>query len=156
MHQTVPFDLGSEFLYYAFLSRQLNIKSYYFEQRSPWQKGAVENANRRIRILLPRSTDLEKISSDNLIAIADKMNNTSHKCLGYQTPILKLDWKGFSDDKCHNKKNEPAQHFIRSANEGAIPPQKKRSTRLDGERSAPVNTGLSPEHAHYLLEAMRA
>ena len=86
MRQTVTFDRGSEFLYYALLSRQLNIKSYYCDPRSPWQKGTVENTNSRIRRFLPRSTDLEKVSNDNLAAVADKMNNTPRKCLGYRTP----------------------------------------------------------------------
>ncbi len=82
MRQTVTFDRGSEFLYYTLLSRQLNIKSYYCDPRSPWQKGTVENTNSRIRKFLPRNTDLEKISNDTLAAIADRMNNTPRKCLG--------------------------------------------------------------------------
>jgi IS30 family transposase len=86
MRQTVTFDRGSEFLYYKLLSCQLNIKSYYCDPRSPWQKGTVENTNSRIRRFLPRNTDLEKISNDNLVAIADHMNNTPRKCLGYRTP----------------------------------------------------------------------
>ena len=86
MRQTVTFDRGSEFLYYTLLSRQLNIKSYYCDPRSPWQKGTVENTNSRIRRFLPRNTDLEKISNDNLTAIAEQMNNTPRKCLGYRTP----------------------------------------------------------------------
>lgn len=71
---------------YTLLSRQLKIKSYYCDPRSPWQKGTVENTNSRIRRFLPRNTDLEKVSNDNLIAIADRMNNTPRKCLGYRTP----------------------------------------------------------------------
>ena len=86
MRQTVTFDRGSEFLYYTLLSHQLNIKSYYCDPRSPWQKGTVENTNSRIRRFLPRNTDLEKVCNDNLFAIAEKMNNTPRKCLGYRTP----------------------------------------------------------------------
>lgn len=82
----MTFDRGSEFLYYTLLSRQLNIKSYYCDPRSPWQKGTVKNTNSRIRRFLPRNTDLEKISNDNLLAIAEQMNNTPRKCLGYRTP----------------------------------------------------------------------
>ena len=86
LRQTVTFDRGSEFLYYTLLSRQLNIKSYYCDPRSPWQKGTVENTNSRIRRFLARNTDLEKVSNDNLAAIANRMNNTPRKCLGYKTP----------------------------------------------------------------------
>ena len=84
--QTVTFDRGSEFLYHTLLSRQLNIQSYYCDPRSPWQKGTVENTNSRIRRFLQRDTDLEKISNDNLVIIADRMNNTPGKCLNYRTP----------------------------------------------------------------------
>lgn len=86
MRQTVTFDRGSEFLYHSLLSHQLNIKSYYCDPRSPWQKGTVENTNSRIRRFLPRNTDLTKISNDNLVAIANRLNNTPRKCLGYKTP----------------------------------------------------------------------
>ena len=71
MRQIVIFDRGSKFLYYTLLSRQLNIRSYYCDPRSPWQKGTIESTNSRIRPFSPRDTDLEKVSNDNLTAIAD-------------------------------------------------------------------------------------
>lgn len=86
LRQTVTFDRGSEFLFHSLLSRRLNIKSYYCDPRSPWQKGTVENTNSRIRRFLPRSTNLQNVSDLDLAFIASKMNNTLRKCLDYRTP----------------------------------------------------------------------
>jgi IS30 family transposase len=49
----VTFDRGFEFMGYAALDRELAVTSYFCDPRSPWQKGAVENANGRLRRYLP-------------------------------------------------------------------------------------------------------
>lgn len=51
-----------------------------------WEKGTVENRNGVIRRYLPRSTDLRTWTQDELDEIADDINNTPMKCLGYRTP----------------------------------------------------------------------
>src|SRR5205085_7608451 len=51
---TVTFDRGSEFAAYAALGRELAVKAYSCDPHSPWQKGAVENANGRARRFLLR------------------------------------------------------------------------------------------------------
>lgn len=55
------------------------------DPRSPWQKGAVENANRRLRQHLPSETNLIAISQIDLARVASRMNATPRKCLGYKT-----------------------------------------------------------------------
>lgn len=45
--------------------------------QSPWQKGAVENANRRLRRWLDRDTDLHILTAG--------FNYTPCKCLSYRT-----------------------------------------------------------------------
>ncbi len=50
---TVTFDRGFEFMGYAALDRGLAVTSYFCDPRSPWQKGAVENAKGRLRRYLP-------------------------------------------------------------------------------------------------------
>jgi IS30 family transposase len=53
---------------------------------SPWQKGTVENVNRRIRRFLPRYTDLMQIDGLHLSRLCRDLNTTPRKCLGYRTP----------------------------------------------------------------------
>lgn len=52
-----------------------------------WQKGGVENANGRIRRWLPRNTDLEEMTDEDIQEIAMTLNLTPRKCLGFRSPI---------------------------------------------------------------------
>ena len=52
------------------------------DPHAPWQRGGVENANGRIRVDLPRKTDLSAYT-DDLVWI---MNSTSRNCLGFRKP----------------------------------------------------------------------
>jgi IS30 family transposase len=84
--QTVTFDRGFEFMSYPLLRKSLGMESYFCDPQSPWQKGAVESNNNRIRRFLPRETDLNGVSDADLYAVCVIMNNTPRKCLGYRTP----------------------------------------------------------------------
>ncbi len=84
--QSITFDNGTEFAKHHILEKQTEIKSYFCDIRSPWQKGGVENSIGRLRRALPRSTDLKSISQEMLDMIVAQHNNTPRKCLEYQTP----------------------------------------------------------------------
>ncbi|MBO9526165.1 MAG: IS30 family transposase, partial [Sphingobium yanoikuyae] len=86
LRQTVTFDRGSEFAAFATLQEKLAITSYFCLPSAPWQKGSVENSNGRIRRFLPSDTDLALLSDKEIQAIADRLNSTPRKCLGYRTP----------------------------------------------------------------------
>jgi IS30 family transposase len=55
-----------------------------------WQKGAVENANGRLRRDLPRDLDLDAMSDAELQEIILSHNLTPRKCLGFLTPLQAL------------------------------------------------------------------
>ncbi len=50
------------------------------------QKGGIENANGRIRRWLPRQTDLDELSDEDIQDIAMTMNLTPRECLGFSSP----------------------------------------------------------------------
>jgi transposase, IS30 family len=83
---TVTFDRGSEFAGYAALDRELGVASYFCDPHSPWQKGAVENANGRVRRFLPREAEPEALTPTPLRRLADRLNDTPRRCLDYRTP----------------------------------------------------------------------
>ncbi len=83
---TITLDQGSEFADYHLLEVASGCKVYYCEPRSPWQKGGNENMNGRLRRYLPRKTNIDQITQAQLDQIADKMNTTPRKCLGFKTP----------------------------------------------------------------------
>jgi transposase, IS30 family len=84
--RTITFDRGSEFAGYAALDRDLAVKAYFCDPHSPWQKGAVENANGRVRRFLPRHCEPEALARAYLRRLADRLNDTPRRCLGYRTP----------------------------------------------------------------------
>ena len=84
--RTVTFDRGTEFAAYAELDRELDVASYFCDPHSPWQKGGVENANGRVRRFLPRESPPEALARARLRRLADRLNDTPRRRLGYRTP----------------------------------------------------------------------
>lgn len=82
LRQSLTVDNGTEFAAHA----KHGVPTYFCDPHAPWQKGAVENANGRIRRMLPRKTDLSRVTQRDLDRIADFYNNTPRKCLGFKTP----------------------------------------------------------------------
>ncbi len=84
--RSITFDRGSEFLGWSYLNDRLGVEAWFCDPKAPWQKGAVENNNRRCRRWLPREIDLSKVSEEELEAVVELINNTPRKCLNYKTP----------------------------------------------------------------------
>lgn len=84
--RSITFDRGSEFMAYPLLRRQLGMHSYFCDPQKPWQKGAVENNNGRIRRYLPANTNVAELSAADLRGICKRMNRVPRKCLDYRTP----------------------------------------------------------------------
>lgn len=53
---------------------------------SPWQKGTVENTNRRARRWLPRKRDIKGMTDQDMKIISDRLKKTPRKCLGWKAP----------------------------------------------------------------------
>ena len=86
LRQTMSFDNGTEFAQHYDLTDQLDIDTFFCDPHSPWQKGGIENAVGRLRRKLPRKTDLDALSPEQLERITQAYNNTPRKCLDFQTP----------------------------------------------------------------------
>ena len=84
--RTITFDRGTEFAAYALLTDRIGALAYFRDPHSPWQKGAVENANGRIRRFLPGERDPASLTDDELVGIMATLNTTPRRCLGYRTP----------------------------------------------------------------------
>ena len=97
MRRSLTQDNGPEF----FEHHQLNaigVKTYFCHPHSPWQKGGIENTNGRLRRYIPRGTDPNSFSDADLQWLADRINNTPRKCLGFKTPA-----EAFSNQLLHLK-----------------------------------------------------
>jgi IS30 family transposase len=80
--KSMTFDRGTEFANHM----ELEIDTYFCDPGSPWQKGAVENMNGRIRNLLPKHIRPYFLKQKDLDIIADILNNTPRQILGFKTP----------------------------------------------------------------------
>lgn len=81
LRRTITFDNGTEFAYHYRLHEPLGIKTFFCDPHAPWQKGGVENAIGRLRRDLPRKTNLDSLSDEDLLQIARRYNHVPRKCL---------------------------------------------------------------------------
>ena len=68
------------------LQAEIGTQTWFCDPSSPWQKGTVENTNRRARRWLPRKRDITALTDHDMKMISDRLNNTPRKCLGWKTP----------------------------------------------------------------------
>ena len=84
--KSITFDRGTEFVSWPHLQAELGTRTWFCDPSSPWQKGTVENTNRRVRKWLPRTRDITRMPDHELKQLCDQLNNTPRKCLAWKTP----------------------------------------------------------------------
>ena len=84
--QSITFDRGFEFVSWRDLEAGMGMKAWFCDPQAPWQKGSVENMNKRVRRYLPRDTDLLSLPHQFVRSICERLNATPRKCLDYRTP----------------------------------------------------------------------
>jgi IS30 family transposase len=91
LRKSVTLDRGPEFAAHKKFSIAANIKVYFCDPQSPWQRGTNENTNRLLRQYFPDGTDLSQFSQADLNRVALRLNQRPRKTLHYKTPASKLD-----------------------------------------------------------------
>jgi IS30 family transposase len=84
--RSITFDRGTEFTDWPYLQAGLGAQTWFCDPQAPWQKGTVENTNRRARKWLPRDIDPLSIEHQDLHQVCTHLNSTPRKCLGFRTP----------------------------------------------------------------------
>jgi IS30 family transposase len=84
--RSITFDNGGEFAHHQSLTTDLAMKIWFCDPHSPWQRGSIENANGILRRDLPRKTNLDNYSDQDITDIVWAVNTTPRKCLGFLTP----------------------------------------------------------------------
>jgi len=68
-----------------------DVKVYFCDPQSPWQRGSNENTNGLLRQYFPKNTDLTDYSQSDLNKVALRLNQRPRQTLGFQT--LRVNFK---------------------------------------------------------------
>jgi len=86
LYKSLTWDRGKEMADHQRFSLDTQIKVYFCDPKSPWQRGSNENTNGLLRQYFPKGMDLSKIHQNRLNAVARQLNERPRKTLNFETP----------------------------------------------------------------------
>jgi IS30 family transposase len=90
LHRSLTWDRGLEMAQHKTFTMATNVKVYFCDPQSPWQRGSNENTNGLLRQYFPKRTDLSGYSQSELDKVALRLNQSPRKTLGFETPEDRL------------------------------------------------------------------
>jgi IS30 family transposase len=86
LYKSLTWDRGTEMAAHKRFTLATDIKVYFCDPHSPWQRGSNENTNGLLRQYFPKGVDLSAYSQAKLNAIARRLNERPRKTLNYESP----------------------------------------------------------------------
>jgi len=91
LRQSLTCDQGKEMAEHARITFETEMKVYFCDPHSPWQKGSVENMNWLLRAdYFPKGEDLSVHTQETLDRVAAQLNRRPRKTLAFATPASRM------------------------------------------------------------------
>ncbi|MFB3106539.1 MAG: IS30 family transposase [Pseudomonadales bacterium] len=86
LYKSLTWDRGKEMADHKRFTLDTDIKVYFCDPQSPWQRGSNENTNGLLRQYFPKGMDLSNVHQNKLNAVARRLNERPRETLNFETP----------------------------------------------------------------------
>ena len=83
---SMTYDNGKEFSRHEDIEKETGMTVYFARAYASWQRGTNENTNGLLRQFIPKGTDFDTVSDDDLAKYVDLINNRPRKRLNWLSP----------------------------------------------------------------------
>ncbi len=90
LYKSLTWDRGKEMADHQRFTLATDIKVYFCDPQSPWQRGSNENTNGLLRQYFPKGMDLANVHQNRLNAVARRLNERPRETLQFYSPAEKF------------------------------------------------------------------